>query len=144
MSKLDRRNQAKQKRLTNHQDHIRSTTIFTGREGAPRIVAVISLGDDVDTGAAVQSLYKSVDIEADSASTYNVSIDRFKQKLSFIKVERSIIEALDAGRVADYVLFVLSPEQEVDDMGEAMIRAVESQGLSTVYTAVQVSTHIRD
>jgi len=35
-------------------------------------------------------------------------------------------------------LLVLSADKEVDDLGEALIRAIESQGVSNVYTAVQV------
>lgn len=138
MSKLDRRNQAKQKRILSHQDHVKSTSIFAGRDGAPRVVAVIPLCDDVDTVSVIRTLNESVEAAEISSSSFNVWIERFKQKLSYIVVDRKILDALDASRVADYVLFVLSPEREVDERGEAIIRAVEGQGLSTVYTAVQV------
>jgi len=139
MSKLDRRNQAKQKRILSHQDHVKSTSIFAGRDGAPRVVAVVPLCDDVDTVSVIKTLNESVET-GESSQDFNVWIERFKQKLSYIVVDRQILDALNAGRVADYVLFVLSPEREVDERGQAIIRAIEGQGLSTAYTAVQVRT----
>jgi len=142
MSKFDRKNQAKQRRLANHQDHLKANDVFAGRDGAPRIVTVLGLCQDVSTELAVRSLNSSLDLEGEAAPSgrTTVQIDRFKQKITYVQVERDLIAALDACRVSDYVLLVLSADQEVDDLGEALIRAIESQGVSNVYTAVQVWT----
>lgn len=142
MSKFDRKNQAKQRRLANHQDHIRATNVFAGRDGAPRIVAVIGLCEDVSPELAVRSLNSSLDLEDElpSSGRATIAIDRFKQRVTYVQVGRDLVAALDACRVADYVLLVLSADQEVDDVGETLIRAIESQGVSNVYTAVQVRT----
>lgn len=43
MSKLDRRNRAKQLRLTKDQEHAKATNVFGGKDGASRIVAIIPL-----------------------------------------------------------------------------------------------------
>ncbi|KAI1117543.1 hypothetical protein F5Y14DRAFT_353246 [Nemania sp. NC0429] len=138
MSKIDRRNQAKQRQLTKHKEHQREASLFTGRDGAPRIVAVIPLCADGDAPSAIQSLNGSLDIEGDVlAPTFRVSVDRFKQKLQYIPVKRDLTIAMDAARVADYIVFILSAETEVDPLGELIIRSIENQGMSTLFTVVQ-------
>jgi len=139
MSKLDRRNQAKQRRVAKDQSHIQATNVFAGKDGAPRVVAVVPLCDDLDLETAMRNLNSSVDIETpvSSAGLTQVRVDRFKQNLAYLVVKKDLFAALDACRVADYVLFVLSAEEEVDEMGEQILRCVEGQGVSNVYTAVQ-------
>lgn len=139
MSKFDRRNQARQKQQTKHKEHLRETNVFAGRDGAPRIVAVIPLCEDVDASAAVRSLSASLDIvtEIPEEGLLRTDIDRFKQKIQYVLVKRDLMATLDAGRMADFVIFILSPDQEVDELGELIIRSVESQGLSTMLTVVQ-------
>ncbi|KAK5660799.1 hypothetical protein OQA88_12167 [Cercophora sp. LCS_1] len=138
MSKLDRRNQAKQRQLEKHREHQKETLVFSGKDGAPRNVAVIPLCSDGNAASAIQSLNGSVDIEAEiSDIPFRVSVDRFKQKIQYIPLKRDLTACLDAARVADFVVLVLSAEEEVDDLGELIIRSVESQGLSTLFTVVQ-------
>lgn len=137
MSKFDRRNQAKQKQLAKRKEHQQETQIFSGRDGAPRIVAVISLCPDADAQAAVKQLNASVDIDAevqDGCST--VPIDRFKQKLMYMPVRRDLTSCLDAARTADFVVAILSADTEVDQLGELILRSIGNQGLSTLYTAI--------
>nr|UWK20469.1 ribosomal biogenesis protein [Trichoderma rubi] len=138
MSKFDRRNQAKQTRLTKHKEHLKETSIFSGKDGAPRVVAVIPLCADGDAKAAIQSLNSSVDIETEiSSNTFQVPVDRFKQKLQYVALERNLSACLDAASAADFVVVVLSASVEVDGLGELILRSVESQGLSTLFTLVQ-------
>ncbi|KAI9839528.1 MAG: hypothetical protein M1819_002154 [Sarea resinae] len=139
MSKIERRNQARQKQLVKHQQNVKATSVFSGRDGAPRIVSLVPLCADVDVAAAVRSLIASVDLELDTPTEglLRANIDRFKQKLEFVVVKRDLMAALDACRVADFVVFVLSPEQEVDDLGELMLRCIEGQGVSNALTVVQ-------
>jgi pre-rRNA-processing protein TSR1 len=139
MSKFDRRNQARQKQQTKHKEHLRETNIFSGRDGAPRIVAVIPLCEDADAAAAVRLLGTSLDVEAEipEEGIVRIDIDRFKQKIQYVVAKRDLMACLDAGRIADFVIFILSPDTEVDDLGELIIRSVESQGLSTMLTVVQ-------
>lgn len=139
MSKFDRKNQAKQKRNTKHQDHVQTTGIFTGRDGAPRIVAVVPLCHDASARLAAQSLNRCIDLDDEVLEEGNsrVNIDRFKQKLQYITVRKDLMSAMDACRAADYVLLVLSATEEVDEVGEAIIRCIEGQGISQVYTVVQ-------
>ncbi|KAI9804635.1 MAG: hypothetical protein M1833_006709 [Piccolia ochrophora] len=139
MSKLDRRNQARQKQQIKHQQHTKATSVFSGRAGAPRIVAVLSLCGENDGQLAVQQLNESLDLEADEVSTgiTRVHVDRFKQKLDYVVVEGDLTTVLDACRVADYVLIVLSAQEEVDEHGEHLLRSVEGQGIPNVLITAQ-------
>ncbi|KAB5528147.1 hypothetical protein GE09DRAFT_975517 [Coniochaeta sp. 2T2.1] len=138
MSKFDRRNQNKQRQVTKHKEHQNQNLIFTGKDAAPRNVVVIPLCADGDARAAIKHLNESVDVEADVTGTTNrVSIDRFKQKMQYIPMERDLQACMDAARVADFVVLVLSAETEVDAVGELILRSIESQGLSTLFTVIQ-------
>lgn len=139
MSKLDRRNRAKQLRLTKDHEHAKTTNVFSGKDGAPRIVAVIPLCGDISPAGAVRSLNASLDVdeEVPDEGWLRTNIDRFKQKLQYLVVKRDLFAALDACRVADFVLFVLSCQEEVDEQGELILKAIESQGVSNYFTVVQ-------
>ncbi|KAL2160089.1 hypothetical protein VTH06DRAFT_1744 [Thermothelomyces fergusii] len=138
MSKLDRRNQAKQRQLEKAREHQKEASLFSGRDGAPRNVAVIPLCPDTDAAAAIRSLNGSIDIEAEIRDgCFRVPVDRFKQKLQYIPLKRDLAACLDAARVADFIVLVLSAEVEVDALGELILRSVESQGMSTLFTVVQ-------
>lgn len=139
MSKINRRHQARQKQQSKHQEHAKATSVFSGQHGASRIVAVIPLCEDADARAAVYKLNKGLDlsVEVPSDGLVRVRVDRFKQNILYIPVARNLLDALDSCRTADFVVFLLSPHQEVDDLGELMIRSIEGQGVSNVVTAVQ-------
>lgn len=138
MSKLDRRNRAKQLQQKKNRDHQDQTSIFRGRDGAPRIVAVVPLTGDADATSAIKNLNASIDIETEvSDASFRVPVDRFKQKLQYIPLKRDLTTCMDAARVADFVIFVLSSEVEVDALGELIIRSVENQGMSSCFTVVQ-------
>ncbi|OAQ71041.1 pre-rRNA processing protein Tsr1 [Pochonia chlamydosporia 170] len=138
MSKFDRRNQAKQARLTKHREHLKETSIFSGKDGAPRVVAVVPLCADGDVKYAIKQLNDSLDIETQvQDSPFRVSVDRFKQKLQYIPLQRDLNACLDAARVADFVVVILSANEEVDALGELILRSIESQGMSTLFTLVQ-------
>ncbi len=138
MSKIDRRNQAKQRQLAKHKEHQKETSLFAGRDGAPRIVAVIPLCADAHISSAIQSLNGSLDIETEILdTTFRVTVDRFKQKIQYVPLKRDLTACMDAARVADFVVFVLSAEVEVDPLGELIIRCIENQGMSSLFTVVQ-------
>ncbi|CAK7232667.1 ribosome bioproteinsis protein tsr1 [Sporothrix eucalyptigena] len=141
MSKLDRRNQNRQRQLEKQKEHRLEASIFSGRDAAPRNVAVIPLCGDCDATDAVKALNGSLDIDVEvgsSGGALRVPIDRFKQLLQYIIVpsDRDVLASIDAARAADFVVLVISATEEVDERGELILRSVESQGLSTLFTAV--------
>lgn len=67
--------------------------------------------------------------------------DRFKTSLQFVPLPyRKLYAALDACKVADYVVFALSSEVEVDNWGDTLLRALQAQGLPEVVTAIASPT----
>lgn len=135
MSKFDRRNQAKQARLTKHREHVKENSVFNGKDGAPRIVAVVPLCADGDSKAAVEHFNESLDISSQDGN--RVTVDRFKQKIQYIPLQRDLTACLDATRAADFIVILLSATTEVDELGELILRSIESQGMSTLFTVVQ-------
>lgn len=138
-SKLDRRNQARQRQQLKHQEKLQATSIFTGQNGAPRHVAVIPLSTDIDVAAVITSLNESVDVgtEISPDGATRVRIDRFRQSVLYLPAKYDLINALDVCRMADFVVLALSSEVEVDEEGEVLLRSIESQGISNVVTVVQ-------
>ncbi|KAK5136826.1 hypothetical protein LTR08_001748 [Meristemomyces frigidus] len=139
MSKIDRRNHAKQLRQNKLGEKREEGSVFVGRDGAARIVAVVPLCGDVTGQAVARELNASVDAEEqtpEQTASCRVEVPRFKQRVQYLTPARDLFACLDACRVADFVLFVLSAEAEVDELGEQMLRCIESQGVSTVLTGV--------
>ncbi|KAL2046902.1 hypothetical protein N7G274_000920 [Stereocaulon virgatum] len=139
MSKFDRKNQAKQIRQIKYQQNQKSASVFAGHNGAPRVIAVVPLCEATDALAAIQKLNQAVDAESmwPMEGHMKVRVDRFKQSLVYVPVQRSLLAALDACRCADFVIFLLSPTDEPGMEGEQMLRSIEGQGVSNVLTMVQ-------
>ncbi len=139
MSKLERRNHGKQRRDIRKQQHQQDASLFNGRKGSPKVVAVVPLCEDMDAVAAIQSLNQAVDAQAQwpLEGHMRVWVDRFSKNLVFVPVKRDLLAALDACRCADYVIFLLSPTEEPGVEGELMIKTIEGQGVSSVITMVQ-------
>ncbi|KAL2056903.1 hypothetical protein ABVK25_002642 [Lepraria finkii] len=139
MSKFDRKNQAKQIRQIKHQQNQKNASVFAGHNGAPRVIAVVPLCEDMDAVAAIQKLNQAVDAESvwPLEGHMKVRVDRFKQNLVYVPVERDLFMALDACRCADFVIFLLSPTKEPGVEGEQMLKTIEGQGVSNVLTMVQ-------
>lgn len=139
MSKLDRKNQARQKQQLKHQEKANAVSIFSGQHGAPRQVAVVPLSEKIDIPAVIRSLNESVDVTQDvnDDGLSRVRIDRFKQNLVYIPSKYDLMNALDVCRVADFVVIVLPTDVEVSDEGEILLRSIESQGISNVLVVAQ-------
>ena len=70
-------------------------------------------------------------------------VERFKTSLQFIQLAYGdFYAALDASKVADYVVFVLSPAVEVGAWGETLLRTLQTQGLPDVVPVLAPEHHI--
>ncbi|RIA99286.1 hypothetical protein C1645_684977 [Glomus cerebriforme] len=138
ITRTDRRNAAKLEQQKKREEVLKANRFFEGRHGTPKIVAVIPLCPDVNSYSAVKSIYSSIDLQEPSIlkGTAHINAERFKQKIQFILLDRNFVDILDACKIADYVLFVVSAEVEVDQFGELCLKAIQSQGLPTVMTTV--------
>ncbi|KAK6345431.1 hypothetical protein TWF718_007347 [Orbilia javanica] len=138
-SKLDRRNQARQKQVQKAIERAKEDRVFDGRNGAPRIVAVVPLCADTYAETVLNHLNVALDIETQKYpnGVHTIAVERFKQKIQYVIPERKLLPVLDACKYADFIFFILSATQEVDEIGEALLRAIEWQGVSTVFSLVQ-------
>ena len=67
--------------------------------------------------------------------------ERFKTSLQFRTVTyKKFYAALDACKVADYVVFVLSSSVEVDTWGDTLLRTLQAQGLPDVVSVLSPDT----
>lgn len=71
-TRLNRRNNSKQAQIKKRQELISATRIFNGVDGAPRIVAVVPLTDDVSAQNVAVTLAQSVDPSAEGPSNGGV------------------------------------------------------------------------
>lgn len=140
VSKTDRRHAAKVIQQKKREDITRISRIFEGRQGAPKIVPVLPLCPDSDVEAAIESLYRSLSQAMppnakDEATILNV--ERFKQKIQFVPLKRNFIDVIDAFKVADFGLLLMSADVEVDQFGINCLLAILNQGIVNVVPVVQ-------
>lgn len=138
--RFNRRNTQKQIQAAKRAALVAATRIFNGTDGAPRIVAVIPLCEGADTEDAIRALSSAVGEELEGVEGHKVwrmKAHRFKTSLMFLPVQYGRYwDALDAAKVADYVLFLFSPTVEVDRKGDTLLRTLQAQGLPTVVSVV--------
>ncbi|KAJ8596585.1 ribosome biogenesis protein tsr1 [Rhizopogon salebrosus TDB-379] len=144
-ARLNRRNTQKQAQAAKRASLVAATRIFNGTDGAPRIVAVIPLSEDIDTPACIQALGKCIDEEIyginENTNIWTMKTSRFKTSLQFLPVPIARpFAALDAARAADYTLILLSPTIEVTPAGDSLLRMLQAQGLPTTVTAIPPTT----
>ncbi|KAI9442542.1 ribosome biogenesis protein tsr1 [Lactarius indigo] len=135
----------RQIQLRKRQSLLSAVSIFGGIDGAPRVVAVIPLCEDVDSHSAVSALSTSLGLPDDPSqeSIRKIKVERFKSSLQFIQLAYGDFYAsLDACKVADYVVFVLSPSVEVGAWGESVLRTLQTQGLPDVVPVVAPGHHV--
>ena len=146
MSKLDRKNQAKQKRQNDRHALEDRTNIFNPKIGAPRIVAVVPLHSKVSAAAAISSINASYRIydEIPASGSGCVKVPAQRTSIRYISLPpENLFAILDACQVADYVIFVVSAEELVDDLGDLVLTAAKAQGISHFMMAAEASTCIR-
>ncbi|EJS44382.1 tsr1p [Saccharomyces arboricola H-6] len=152
VSKLQRRNKAKQIRAQKILDSIETRKLFEGKNGAAKIVTIIPLVSDLDPLDILYKLFKSADDEeimiqeADSKRIFNVHIKKFKSNLKIIIPDMTnFLNILDCAKVADFVLFGLSGVNEVDEeFGEQIIRALELQGIASYIGVISNLSAVHD
>ena len=139
MSKLARRNQAKQLRTNHKERQEQESQIFHGLDGAPKHIAVVPLSSKIDVATAINALNGSVDVEGSQATngTMRVKVDRFRRNLLYLPAKFDMLNAIDVCKLADWVIFVLGPEQAYDDETYHLLLAIENQGITSFAAVVQ-------
>ncbi|KAI0032897.1 ribosome biogenesis protein tsr1 [Vararia minispora EC-137] len=139
-SKQSRRNTAKQAQAVKRHALVTATRVFGGADGAPRVVAIVPLTEDVDAHAVARAVAEAVGVDDEAApkrGLWRIRAERFKTALQFIQVPYGrTYAALDAAKAADYVVLALSPSIEVPPAGDTLLRALQAQGLPSILAAV--------
>jgi pre-rRNA-processing protein TSR1 len=74
---------------------------------------------------------------------YVYRAERFKTSLQFRTIPyKNFYAALDACKVADYVVFVLSSSVEVDTWGDTLLRTLQAQGLPDVVSVLSPDANL--
>lgn len=139
MSKLARRNQAKQLRQHHYAQKDNELHIFQGKEGAPRHVAVIPLHPTIDTKDVIEKLNKSVDVEEANVqgNFTRVHVERFRRNIMYMPSTTHLLYALDTCRLADWVILVLPADEALGGTEDELLRTIEGQGITNVVVVVQ-------
>ncbi|XP_077982954.1 pre-rRNA-processing protein TSR1 homolog [Glandiceps talaboti] len=140
MRKADRRHQAKQNLMKKREEAVMRKRNIGSATGAPHLVAILALSEDVDVDKVRRQL-----ITCDESSSVterngiaNLNVPRFKTRMSFITPPHGNLTAiLDAARVADTVLCVLSPNGGWDGFGDLCLTCIFAQGLPANVCVVQ-------
>ncbi|KAK5086439.1 ribosome biogenesis protein tsr1 [Lithohypha guttulata] len=139
MSKLVRRNQAKQSRIHHKIKKEQETDIFKGAEGAPKHVAVVPLSKEVDVRRAINEMNAGVDIEPSmqEEGIVRTRIERYGRNVLFMPATMNMLNALDVCKLADFVLFVLAAAEDLHTEAENLLRVIEGQGVTNALFVVQ-------
>lgn len=144
VSKLERKNLSKQMKNNKILESKLTRKLFEGSLGAEKIITIISLTNDINPAHILAQLVNSLkeedeeDVEFAYPLVASLKLARFKCNTKFILLDHTnLLAVLDAAKVADYVIFGLSAEQEVSkEYGEQILRAVVAQGVASVVGVV--------
>jgi len=139
MSKLARRNQAKQLRMNHKEKKVGEEHIFQGVDGAAKHIAIVPLSNSIDPYSAINLLNESVDIARLEVTSgiVPVRVDRFRRNLLYLPASFDLLKALDVCKLADWVVFVLDAEQTFGEEEDLFLKALEGQGITNVTAVVQ-------
>ncbi|KAI9205299.1 uncharacterized protein BJ171DRAFT_441509 [Polychytrium aggregatum] len=137
-TRLDRKNQARLIQKNKRDDVLSSNRLFIGSNSTPKILAVVPLCPDTDSDYFAKSLFESMEVEMpDTPGPLNLILERFKQKLQIIRLKRNLLDILDAVKVADYVVFLMSAEVEVDAFGDLCLATIKGMAVPQPVHIVQ-------
>lgn len=137
-TKLERKNLTKQLRDQKVLETKLTRKLFEGSQGAEKIIVVLSLTHDVspsDIASRLINLIRDGEEPLDFVvpSVTSLRLNRFKSNVKVIVPDHTnLLAIMDAAKVADYVIFGLSAEQEVDPAyGEQILRTTIAQGIAS-------------
>jgi len=139
MSKLARRNQAKQLRMHHKEKQDHESNIFQGADGVAKHIAVVPLSTGVDVSSAINKLNESVDLPSSGpqAGPVRVRVDRFRRNLLYMPAAFELLNALDICQLADWVVLVTDAEPALGEEVDLFLRALEGQGITNVAVVMQ-------
>ena len=141
-SKLERKNTANQLKKNKILKSLNKRALFDVAK-TEKIVTFIPLTTNIACRTMVGEMLKPlgetvVPDQGDGPLVTSMHIERFKSNLKIVLPDmKSFISILDAAKIADFVILGLSAKEEVEPTwGEQIVRAIEAQGISSVYGMV--------
>ena len=135
-SKVDRKNTSRLNLLKKKSDLNSTKKLYSGACGIPKVVALVPLCPDVDAENVLQWMSQQTNASAHSMGIMNASFHN--QKIQFIPTKRHLMQILDAVKVADIVMFIVSAKEEVDAFGEKCMSLLKAQGMPAAASVIQV------
>lgn len=141
VTKLQRKNLAKQLKDKKILESKLTRKLFEGSSGAEKIITIISLTNDIAPSVILSQLVNSLrespedpEVTFDGPLVASLKLPRFKSNVKFILPDQTnLLSILDAAKVSDFVIFGLSAEEEVQkEYGEQVLRAIIAQGVASV------------
>lgn len=136
LSKLDRKNTARQIKDAKILELKLARKLFEGSNGVEKVVTVVSLTRDTNPDDIASALFTNPNQmnPFSHPCVVDTRIDRFKSNLKVIVPDHNnILAILDAARLSDIVVFGISAAQEVEkEFGETILRALIAQGIASV------------
>ncbi|XP_014677883.1 PREDICTED: pre-rRNA-processing protein TSR1 homolog [Priapulus caudatus] len=132
-SRVERRNKMQQVRGRKREEATARKRRLGGDGVPPFLVAVVPLCAGVDAADAIAMLRSSADDNVCGESgrgIVHLAAPRFKSRFAFVAPPGGdLVATLDAAKVADTLVFLLSPLDGVDERGELLLTALFAQGL---------------
>ncbi|XP_033213769.1 pre-rRNA-processing protein TSR1 homolog [Belonocnema kinseyi] len=149
LGKEARRHQAQQIRQNKRDEVLQKKRHFGSAAAPPSLIVLIPLQKDIniqDVLTVLKNADETTSIAHSPCGAVHLSIPRFKQRFSIIVPPvGDILSTLDAAKVADTVLFLISAksnidseaaEEIIDSWGENIILSARAQGLPTTIVAL--------
>ena len=87
---------------------------------------ILRLSEDTNPLEIIKQIYKNLNLEFIENNNYIIEIN--KQKIKFITIQNNnIYQVMDATKISDFVMFVLSGKNQVDHFGDLCISTIKSQ-----------------
>ena len=132
VSKHDRKNSAKMILIKKNKEILSHKKLYSGSLGMPKVVALVPICPDVDAAECLKSLSDQL-----FCGMGLVNVNFNNQKIQFIPTKRNILEIMDAAKVANLVIFIVSANEQVDFFGERIMSLVKAQGISGTASIIQ-------
>ncbi|EPZ35109.1 Ribosome biogenesis protein BMS1/TSR1 domain-containing protein [Rozella allomycis CSF55] len=142
MSKQDRRNRSKNIQKVKKEEQMMMKRIFQGRNGVPKILTVIPLCPDVCASKFKESLIENNLIEHISENYYECS--KYNQKFQILEASRDVQDLISKIQGADYLIFLLSGVEEVDEQGELFLKICKSHGVPLTVSIAQNMQNVEE
>lgn len=104
-------------------------------EGAPKTVALVSLGDIPEIGKLQNLLLAHCgqeEREENDTTATTFSLDA-KQRMTLLTVPRDVTALLDIAKVADIILLCVPADTGIDTLGETFVSLLKAQGLPNIF-----------